>query len=483
MLLISATAATGETASASADGFGGAVNAADTEWAARFDSQTGETEVLKQIASLDESAIPEEYLNDYHTLQQQVNDYLAGDTSKHFDSPELHTIQTYYYGVRKDLDGNGIYGDYDLVSTMTKNAMPLVNWFADLGVKWQDEVTQPAGAMWRRGHNPSMMHGEEFVAVMGPRITEEGGEILYETTGKELTVDESGRVNGVIARMSDGTKVTLHANKAVIMATGGYANNLKMVQKYDNYWPVIEDSIGTTNASGMTGDGIIMAQKVGAATTGMEFTQLMALSDPESGDLFTGLLPASTANYLMVNKEGNRFVDECAPRDVLAQAAIDNGGLYYMIADINIAEDARWLSDWEVEVERGNAIMADSIEELADKLEFDETAKENLLKSVEIHNTCVETGEDPYFGKTMFDFKIEKGPFFATPRKPALHHTMGGLKIDTETHVLNENGEIIEGLFAAGEVCGGIHAGNRLGGNAIADCFVFGRIAGETASK
>ena len=459
---------------------GGALNAADSEWASQFESQTGEDTTLEQLISMDESQIPEEYLDDFHTLQAQVQDYLSGDTSKHFDSVELHTIQTCIHGMRTSLTGETIVGNYELVSNMTKNAMDTVEWLGDLGVVWQDKVTQPVGGMWRRGHNPSMMHGEEYVAVLGKHIEEVGGKILYETTAKEL-LSEDGKVVGVYAEQADGTPVTLHANKAVILTTGGYANNLAMVQETNNYWPSIPEGTGTTNASGMKGEGITMAQALGAATNGLEFTQLMAVSDPETGDLFTGLLPQSTADYIMVNSEGKRFVNECSARDTLAIAAFENGGLFYMIADIDIAEDARWLSDWEVEVERGNAIMADTLEELADKIGFEGEAKENFLASMEAYNSYVDAGEDPEFEKNALHEKVDNAPFFATPRKPALHHTMGGLTIDTQTHVLNEEGTPIPGLYAAGEVVGGIHAGNRLGGNAVADAFVYGRIAGQVS--
>lgn len=461
---------------------GGAMNAADTEWAAGFESQTGETDALQELVSLDESLIAPEYLDDFHTLQGQVEEYLTGDTSKHFDSVELHTIQTYYYGLRNSLDGDTVYGDYDLVSTMTSKAMETVNWLADLGVQWQNTVTQPVGAIWRRGHNPSQPKGTEYVDVLGDAITDLGGEIYYETAANTLLTDDSGAVVGVACEQADGTKVTLHSNKAVILTTGGYANNLEMVQQTNNYWPSIPDDTGTTNASGQTGDGILMATAIHAGTTGMEYTQMMPIADPDSGDLFTGLIPLSTANYIFVNADGERFVNEGEARDTLTKAAFENGGTFYMIADINIAEDSRWLSDWETEVERGNAIMADTLEELAEKMGFDEETTATFLQTIETYNSYVDAGEDPTFGKTSFAFKVEKGPFFATPRKPALHHTMGGLTIDTDAHVLDTEGNVITGLYAAGEVTGGIHGGNRLGGNAVADCLTFGRIAGSNAA-
>ena len=294
--------------------------------------------------------------------------------------------------------------------------------------------------------------------------------------------DDVVRLVGVNAEMADGTPVTLHANKGVILATGGYGNNLKLVQETDNYWGNIPDDIGTTNVSGTTGDGMLMATEIGAGTTGTEYTQLMAIADPDTGDLFTGLIPKSTANYVFVNSEGKRFVNECAARDVLATAAIENGGTFYMIADINIAEDSRWLSNWEEQVERGNTIMADTLEELADKMGYNAEQKANFLKSIEDYNSYVDAGSDPEFGKTAFALKVEEGPFFASARKPAIHHTMGGLTINTSTNVLDTNGNVIDGLYAAGEVTGGIHAGNRVGGNAVTDAITFGRIAGETAA-
>lgn len=462
---------------------GGVLNAADTEWASQFNVQTGEVDSLNLFLNMDPETLPEEYRADLLTLKEQIKEYLAGDTSVHFDSVEYYTIQTYYYGLRQSLDGDTVYGDYSLVSTMTENAMDTVAWLEGLGMVWQEDVTQAVGGMWRRGHNPSMSKGSEYVSVLEKAITGQGGIVMYETTGESLIQNESGRVVGVNAVKADGTPVTLYANKGVVLATGGYGNNLELVQSTDNYWGNIPDDIGCTNVSGTTGEGMLMATEIGAGTTGTEYTQLMAVADPDSGDLFTGLLPKSTANYIFVNSEGNRFVNECEARDVLAAAAIENGGTFYMIADINIAEDARWLSNWEEEVERGNTIMADTLEELADKMGYNEEQKANFLKAMENYNSYVDSGSDPECNKTAFDMKVETAPFFASARKPAIHHTMGGLTINTAANVLDTNGEIIDGLYAAGEVTGGIHAGNRIGGNAVTDAITFGRIAGESAAK
>lgn len=461
---------------------GGAMNGADKEWAVGFDAQAGEVEALEQLLALDVNAFPKEYQNDFNTLKLQIEEYIASGAEKHFDSVELHTIQTYYNGLRTTLDGEEIYGNYDLVSMMTSNAMDAVEWLREKGVNWNDEVvTQPVGAMWRRGHNPAMPKGTEYVSVMEPLILQ-GGEIMFEVAANELIV-ENGKAVGVKAQRADGTEVTLYANKGVVLATGGYGNNLKMVQEYNNYWEIIPDDTGTTNAAGLTGDGIKMGLNAGAGLTGMEFAQMMPVSDPETGDLFTGLIPQTAANYIMFNTDGLRFINEAEARDTLTKAAFENGGTFFLVADSVIAEECRWLTNWEEEVERGNTLMADSLEELGAQMGYNEETTKTFVAEVEKYNAYVEAGHDPEYGKTTFNNKIDVGPFYATPRKPAIHHTMGGLVIDKDNHVLTADGNVIQGLYAAGEVTGGIHAGNRLGGNAVTDIMVFGYNAGKNAAN
>ena len=206
---------------------------------------------------------------------------------------------------------------------------------------------------------------------------------------------------------------------------------------------------------------------------------MMPVSDPVTGALFSGL-QVPPANFIMVNTKGKRFVDEYGSRDQLSQAAIDNGGLFYLIADENIKETAYNTSQEKIDaqVEAGTLFRADTLEELAEQINIDPAI---LVETITNYNSYVDAGHDPEFDKGAFDLKVEKAPFYATPRKPAVHHTMGGLKIDTKAHVINENGKTIKGLFAAGEVAGGLHAGNRLGGNSLTDIFTFGRIATDTA--
>jgi fumarate reductase flavoprotein subunit len=154
--------------------------------------------------------------------------------------------------------------------------------------------------------------------------------------------------------------------------------------------------------------------------------------------------------------------------------------LFYLIADEEIKKTAYNTSQEKIDkqVAAGTLFRSETLAGLAEQINVDPAV---LEATVAKYNSYVDAGKDPEFGKDVFDLKVEKAPFYATPRKPAVHHTMGGLKIDPQTHVLTKEDQIIEGLYAAGEVAGGIHAGNRLGGNSLTDIFTFGRIAGKTA--
>ena len=456
---------------------GGPVNAADPEWQKKFPSLAGEKETLKELAETPIEKIDPEYREDFEQLQKQINDYLASGENYLFDSVLLHEIQTYLGGKRVDLKGNEIHGKYSLVHKLVENALTSVKWLRHLGVKFdQEEVTEPVGGLWRRGHKPVEPMGYAFIHVLGDWVKENGGKILTDTPVKHLIIN-NGRVEGVIAERKDGSKVTVHA-QAVVLTAGGFGANTKMVQKYNTYWEHIDDDIATTNSPAITGDGIQLGLEAGADLTGMGFIQLMPVSDPKTGELFTGL-QTPPANFIMVNQKGKRFVNEFAERDTLAKAAISNGGLFYLIADDKIKETAYNTTQESIDaqVKAGTLFRADTLEELAEKVGIDPKV---LTKTIADYNLYVDQGNDPEFHKNVLGLKCEVAPFYATPRKPAIHHTMGGLVIDPDAHVLDPTGTVISGLYSAGENAGGLHAGNRLGGNSLADIFTFGRVAADT---
>lgn len=460
---------------------GGPINAADPEWQRTFDENPGERHTIQHLLSIDESNIHQEYRADFRALKDEFATYEAqfGEGQGHlFDSPLLHRMQTYFGGKRTDLKGNDIYGQYDLVKILTDRALESVKWLEDIGVEYDKSIVfAPVGALWRRGHKPVKKYGTAFILALTDYIKKMNGTIITDSPAKEFLI-EDGEIKGMIATGVNGQKITVRAN-AVVLASGGFGANTKMLQQYNTYWESIPDDVKTTNSYAMTGDGIVLGQSVGAGLTGMGFTQMMPVADPITGELFSGL-QVPPENFVIVNKQGKRFINEFAGRDVLTKAALAEGGLFYLIADDEIKKTAANTSQEKIDrqVAAGTLFKADTLEELALKVGMDPAT---LVDTVAKYNSYVEAGEDPEFHKDTFSLKVEKAPFYATPRQPAVHHTMGGLKIDTASRVLDDNNQPIKHLYAAGEVTGGIHAGNRLGGNALADIFTFGRIAGQTA--
>ena len=461
---------------------GGWVNAAEPEWQKQFPSLAGEKQTLVELINMPESEFTAEYLQDFQILKQQIKEYLAkteqGDFL--FDSTELHRIQTYLGGKRTALNGQIIYGQYDLVKTLTNRSMESIHWLTEKGVDFDRSVVEiPVGALWRRSHKPKRPKGVEFINVLQQRIEEKGGRIIVDTKAEKLILKDS-KVIGIEANQANGSKMIIHVNNGVILACGGFGANTQMIKQYNTYWKEIADDIKTTNSPALVGDGIKMGEEVGADLVGMGFVQLMPVGDPKSGALLTGLI-VPPENFVFINQQGKRFINECESRDILSQAFIDNGGLVYMIADEKIRQTAANTSDETIEreIKEGIIYQADSLEELADKIGVPASS---LIETINKYNNYVTQGKDPEFHKSALSLKVEQAPFYATPRKPSVHHTMGGLKIDTYARVINKQGNVISGLYAAGEVAGGIHAGNRLGGNALIDIFTYGRIAGESAA-
>ena len=439
---------------------------------------------LKSFLDIDEASVGE-YGPTLRILKDQIRAYVASGSDKLFDSVELHMMQTYFGGKRVDLKGNAIHGDLELVRTLTTNSPKAMQWLESLGLPFKKEISTVLGALWPRTHGSAKPVGTGFIGTLADNAKKLGVEILLETKADELIMAK-GVVVGVKATKVDGTKVTLKASKGVVMATGGFGANPEMRAKYNTYWPAMPLTMPTTNAPTTTGDGIVMGEKAGASLVGMGFIQLMPSSHPVSGSLAGGLW-GSAESQVFVNSQGKRFVNEYAERDVLAAGALkQDKGLFYIICDQVTAGNPQpggkngWGDDIDTLIKNHDVYKADTLAGLETQLGM---APGALSSEIEKYNSYIEKGADPDFGKRNFGPKLTQGPFYATPRSPSVHHTMGGLAIDTQARVLNAAGKAIPGLFAAGEVTGGIHAGNRLGGNAIADIMVFGRIAGASAAE
>ena len=412
-----------------------------------------------------------------------VNDRSEQAIAYH-DSVEWHFTQT--------MNGGDNQGDPVLVHTLVSNAYAGVEWLMDLGMEFQDETSglfTVTGGLWPRAHKPVMPLGQGFFATYMNYIdSHEGVDVMLNTKANEMLVNEDGRVCGVVATGETGNTVTVKAHNGVIMATGGFAASVELRSAFNTQWADLGASIKSTNHAGATGDGIKMMQKLGADFVQMGNIQLLPLGDPVTGSL-AGNIEHDVETRIFVNKEGNRFVNEGGRRDDMTNALFAQTDAYmWIVMDSDTYPTGDELNNFGETinqlVEAGRAFKGETLEELAEKIGV---PAENLVAAVTEFNRHAEGGDlagtPDEFGRTLFSTPIDNGPFYAATRVPTVHHTMGGVRINQYCQVINENGQIIPGLYAAGEVTGGIHGANRLGGNALTDTVVFGRIAGDSASQ
>ena len=393
--------------------------------------------------------------------------------------------------------------DPALVRYLVDHSAEAIDWLKSLGVNLTG-LSISGGQSAKRTHTPEdgSAVGGYLVEHLVENLDDRGVEIVYNTKADAFITDADGKVTGVTAETEDGT-VTYHA-KSVVLATGGFGANEEMFTKYR---PELKGYV-TTNHAGATGDGIVMAQEIVAGTVGLDVVQLMPSSSPIKGTMTDGIW-GDASQQIWIDGEGNRFVNEYAERDVLAKAslALDNGIFYIIYAgkDVNengelqgaTLEDGLFGTTVQSMVDNGHVWYGSTLKELAENSKTSAGgaapafSEEALRATIEKYNTYVANQKDDDFGKEVLAGAIdidaiENNPdagFVISPRKASIHHTMGGVQINTNAEVLDESGNAIDGLWAAGEVTGGIHAGNRLGGNAVADIFTFGHIAGASAAQ
>lgn len=413
--------------------------------------------------------------NDRHAeLQEELKADLAAyeetDQSFLFDSLALHKLQTY--------DGGDYIGDLEFIEKLVEDSLETSEWMADNGVEWRDDITTVAGGLWPRAHMPKNAAGGDFIRASQDTAAELGVEILVNSPAEELII-EDGVVKGITGT-SNGAPMTIRA-QTVILATGGFAANTEMRQQYDE---TLVSSLPTTNTPAATGDGIIMAEAVDAQLIGMEYIQSLPLGNPETGELSGFIGGPGVAHYYQINRSGERFMAEDGRRDTMTAAMLAQEDTLGFIISSAESTDGTGFNHWgdniDELVEEGTVFRADTIEDLAEQIGVDPTV---FSETHDKFNSYVESGVDEDFGRTLFGNPLVTPPFYASPRVPTVHHTMGGIKINLNGQALNEADEVIPGLYAAGEVTGGIHGGNRLGGNALVDIHVFGRAAGTAAAQ
>ena len=450
---------------------GGPYNAVDPERQANV--QPASEAAMKSLERLLKVSPKNDLHKKYQDqLQKELDAYKAQKPNHLFDCLALHILQTY--------DGGDYAGKIEFIEKMCSESLNAAEWLESNGLVWRDTIVTVPGGLWPRAHVPQNAAGSDYINTNKKLAEKMGVEIILNCKGESL-IKKDGRIIGVKAVQSNGTQVILNAKKAVVLASGGFAASKEMRKKYNS---LLNENLGTTNNPANTGDGITMAEKVNANLIGMEYIQCLPLGNPETGGLNGWIGGIGVEYYYQVNKSGKRFMAEDGRRDVMTKALLEQPGSFsYVIADSHVTfKDGKnlWGDDVEKLVADKKIFRADTIEDLAKQIGIDPAV---LKQTNDAFNKAVEAGKDNEFGRSLFGQKMDKAPFYASPRMPTVHHTMGGIEINLDTQVLDKNGNVIPGLYAAGEVTGGIHGKNRLGGNALVDIHVFGRIAGTNAAK
>ena len=394
------------------------------------------------------------------TVEAQFEAYKANPTG-YFDSVERFALDT--------------LNNLDLVMTLTGNSAEAIDWLATKDAHLTN-VGSFGGASVKRIHRATTEDGKTtpvgayLVKVLTADVEAEDKIDLRTNTAATELVMEDGKAVGVKVKNENG-EYTIRA-KAVILASGGFGADLDRVAALK---PALAGFV-TTNTPTITGDGIDMAVAVGAATVDMEQIQIHPSVYTETTTaLITEGIRGDGA--ILVNQEGKRFVNELETRDNVSAAELaQEGGYAYTILDQKMMDAS---STYNSYFTKGYAVQADSYEELAEKLGVDPAT---FAATMETWNKAVADQKDDEFGRLSFASALDTAPYYAIKVSPGIHHTMGGVKINTNAEVLTEAGEAIPGLYAAGEVTGGVHGANRLGGNAVADIVVFGRIAAQNAA-
>lgn len=372
--------------------------------------------------------------------------------------------------VEDTMKGGKNLNDPALVQVLTEGSADAVDWVNEIGGDLS-VVGMFGGASVKRIHRPSDTSavGPMLVTTLNEELEALGIPVFLQTKAEHILVDENGAVYGVEATDRNGNTMGIKC-KAVVLATGGFGANSELVVKYQ---PGLA-GFCTTNHFGATGDGIVMAEELGAGLTDIEQIQTHPTVNPETTDMYTEGVRGNGA--ILVNMEGKRFVNELETRDVVSAAILEQtGGQCYMIFDQAVRES---LSAIEKYISQGIVTEASTPEELGAAIGIDGTAlAETLLQYGELQAA----GSDTEFGREDMAQPLNQPKYYAALCAPAVHHTMGGVKINPATEVLKADGTAIPGLFAAGEVVGGVHGANRLGGNAVTDIVVFGRAAGSAA--
>ncbi|MEF9995694.1 MAG: flavocytochrome c [Burkholderiaceae bacterium] len=391
------------------------------------------------------------------------------------DSTELHFKQT--------IAGGDFRGDPEKVRFLADNGLAGLQWLEKMGVAFEPTVYTVIGALWPRSHDP-INKGRGGAIVKGLKAQVNARKIPIQLNTKLEAIVRQKTLDGPVmgAVVSEkGKRVHIKATRAVVIATGGFSADVPMRSKHD---PRLGKEVPTTNVPSATGEAIVAAANEGADVSGMDYIQLLVACNYFTKK-YGSLANLGIDSAIFINTEGKRFVHEDARRDVLAEGVLkQTNKVLLWIADENCKkrfgpeQTEKILAD-------GLSFRANTLEELAKILEEKfKVPPATFLATVKQYNELAASGKDTDFGKAPTNLKpILKPPFYASPTQAGVHHTMGGLRTQGTTgKVLDREGKVIPRLYAGGEVTGGTHGSNRLGGNATTDCIVFGRAVGINAA-
>ncbi len=420
----------------------------------------------------------------------EKSDILGGNTSR--ASSGMNAAETHYekeQGIEDSVElfiedtiksGKEI-NDPELVRTLAENTSEAIDWLDKENAPLSGPLGTMGGLSAKRTHRPVDAEGNVtsvgnfLVSALGVRLDELGIEVVTGAAVNKIIM-EDGKAVGVSGVGAYGENITVHAN-SVIIATGGFGGNM------DRIVALRPDLAGyiSTNVATADGDAIDFLGEVGADFVDMEQIQLHPTVIPTDGALVGEALRGDGA--ILVNREGVRFTNETGTRDAVSAAEVSQtGGNVWLIANQEMYEGSAVIKKLD---KSGYLVTGADLDELAKAMEFDANATAALKETVSTWSSYVASGTDADFsrdiGTPLTD--LSSGPYYAVNVGPGIHHCMGGVKINTDAQVISTDGTPIPGLYACGEVTGGIHGANRLGGNAVADIVVFGRIAGENASK
>lgn len=379
------------------------------------------------------------------------------------------TVDSY---VADTMKGGRGKNDPALVRILAEESAAGVKWLEDMGAN-MDDLKRSGGAVVDRTHRPAggLSVGPHIIDVLRAQAEKDGVSPRLNSRVVKINLDEDHKVESVIVH-GKHTGYYKIAAKAIVLATGGYGQNQEMVAFYR---PTFKGMTSSNNVTS-NGDGIKMALNIGASMTDIDWVQAHPTVGKDSRILISETVRGVGA--IMVNSKGARFVNELTTRDRASDAILaQDDRTAWLVFDHQLYSKAKMVRGYD---HLGMLKKADTVEELAKLCGMD---PKTLSKNVSDYNKYRAAGKDEAFGRPDMPLSIDKAPFYAVHVAPGIHHTMGGVAINTESEVLDIQSRPIPGLYAAGEVTGGVHGFNRLGGNAVADTVVFGRRAGEHAAK